>query len=563
MTTQPVPAATPRLRQWKRHAPDPWAAGACAVALLVAVPILAVLWMALFPSENIWPHLAETVLPRYVLTTLALMAGVVCGTVAIGVGAAWLVTMYDFPGRHIFEWAMLLPLAVPTYVVAYVYTDLLEFAGPIQGGLRALFGWTTARDYWFPEIRSLGGAIWVMSLALYPYVYLLARAAFVEQSTGVIEAARTLGSSRLTAFWRVSVPMARPSIAVGAALVLMETLNDFGTVDYFAVQTLTMGLFNVWFTMNNTGGAAQIAIVMLIFVIALVSVERLSRRSQRFHGTTTRQRYKAPYELTGGRAVLATLLCAVPMGLGFLAPSGVLAVYSVQYFGESWSNRFPETALNTVLLACGAAVIAVALGVFLAYAARIGGGRLVRLLGRFASLGYAVPGAVIAVGVLVPFGAFDNAVDAFMRQYLGVSTGLLLSGTVFAIMFAYVVRFLALSYGAADSGLSRVTPNMEMAARTLGHGPAKTLLRVNLPLMRASLLTAGILVFVDCMKELPATLILRPFNFDTLATYVYQFASDEQLEQSALGALTIVAAGLLPVILLSRTMARRAGEDAS
>lgn len=535
-----------------------WTVVATAVAALIATPLGAVIVLALFPAENIWPHLIETVLPGYVARTLMLMAGVVTGTVLIGVGAAWLVTLYRFPGQRVFEWAMMLPLAVPTYVVAYVYTDLLEFAGPVQGALRTAFGWTATHEYWFPEIRSLGGAICVMSFTLYPYVYLLSRSAFLEQSTGTLEAARTLGSTGLSGFLRISLPLARPSIAIGAALVMMEALNDFGTVDYFAVQTLTSGLFNVWFIMNNTGGAAQIAIVMLLFVIALVSLERVGRRGRRFHATTSRVRHATAFSLSGLRAWLASIACAIPVAVGFAVPGLVLLSYSIEFFDESWSNRFPEAALNTIVLALGAAAVAVVLGLLLAYAVRVGGGRLIGALARFASLGYAVPGAVVAVGILVPFGAFDNAVDSIMRASFGVSTGLILSGTVFAVMFAYVVRFLALSVGTLEAGLTRVTPNMEMAARTLGLGPAGTLARVSLPLIRASLLTAAILVFVDCMKELPATLILRPFNFDTLATYVYQFASDERLEECALGALAIVAAGLAPVILLSRTMVRRA-----
>lgn len=533
---------------------DRWTIGAAAVAVILAVPIVAVAVIALFPTENIWPHLAETVLPGYVWTTLLLMAGVMIGTAVIGVGTAWLVTMCQVPGRRVFEWALMLPLAVPTYVVAYVYTDLLEFAGPVQGALRALFGWTTVRDYWFPDIRTLGGAIAVLSLALYPYVYLLARSAFVEQSGGVVEAARTLGASPLAAFWRISLPMARPSIAVGTALVTMETLNDFGTVDYFAVQTLTAGLFNVWFTMNNAGGAAQIAIVMLLFVVLMVGVERFGRRRQRFHGTPARAGQGSTFALTPGRRVLAVCACALPILLGFIIPGLLLLFYSIEFFDESWSNQFPRVAFNTIALSLGAAVTALAVGLFLAYAVRLKGGTVVKGLARFASFGYAIPGAVIAIGVLVPFGAFDNAVDGVMRRTFGISTGLILGGTLFAVLFAYVVRFLALSYGAVEAGLTRVTPSMEMASRTLGMGPARTLWRVNLPLIRASLLTASILVFVDCMKELPATLILRPFNFDTLATYVYQFASDELLEECALGALTIVIAGLVPVILLSRTM---------
>lgn len=532
------------------------------MAALVAIPILTVFWLALFPTENIWPHLLETVLPGYVATTLQLMAGVALGTVLIGVGTAWLVTMCAFPGRRILEWALVLPLAMPAYVVAYVYTDILEFAGPVQRSLRLLFGWQSPRDYWFPEIRSLGGAILVMTMTLYPYVYLLARSAFLEQATGVVEAARTLGCNAWAAFRRVSIPMARPSIVVGVALALMETLNDFGTVDYFAVKTLTAGIFNVWLVMNNTGGGAQIAVVMLVFVVLLLVAERSARRKRGYHNTTQRSRVAPAYPLDRGRAGLAVTACTLPILLGFIVPGGLLIAYAADSYTESLTNRFPEAALNSLTLAALAALSAVAVGLFLAYAVRLRRSDTLRGLARFASLGYAVPGAVLAIGILSPFGAFDNAIDAIARSAFGLSTGLILSGTIAALLFAYVVRFLALSYGTIEAGLGRVTPHIEDAARTLNHGPARALFRVNLPIIRNSLLTAGLVIFVDSMKELPATLLLRPFNFDTLATYVYQFASNELLEKCAPGALTIVAAGVLPVILLTRVMGtRRPGED--
>jgi iron(III) transport system permease protein len=554
---QTAPPSPPIDRKAARWRFDPWFAAVAVIAALVALPIAGVAWLALFPDENIWPHLARTVLPRYVATTLWLMAGVMIGTVMIGVGAAWLTTTYRFPGQRVFGWALMLPLAVPAYVVAYVYTDLLEFAGPVQTALRAAFGWTSARDYWFPEIRSLGGAIGVMTLSLYPYVFLLARSAFVEQSAGVVEAARLLGCGPWGAFLRISVPMARPSIAIGVALAMMETLNDFGTVDFFSVQTLTAGLYNVWFTMNNAGGGAQVALVLLVFVVTMLMLERTARRRQRYFNTTSRLTHPPKVRLTGVRAGLATTACILPILLGFAVPAGLLLDYAIVYFEAAWSSRFPAAAANSLFLSAGAALIGVVIGVVLAYGLRVRGGRMMRTLARVAGLGYAIPGAVIAIGILIPFGAFDNALDGFLRDRFGISSGLLLSGTVFAVMFAYVVRFLALSFGTLEAGLSRVTPSMEMAARTLGLGPARTLIRVNLPIIRTSMLTAAILIFVDSMKELPATLILRPFNFDTLATYVYEFASDERLEESALGALAIVIVGILPVILLTETMRRR------
>jgi len=544
-------------RAFRRFSIDPWTVGAGAIATIVALPILTVFGLAFFPTENIWPHLWETVLPGYIVTTIELMAGVAAGTMLIGVSAAWLTTMCNFPGRRIFEWALVLPLAMPAYVVAYVYTDILEFAGPVQVLLRDMFGWSTSRDYWFPEIRSLGGAIIVMTMTLYPYVYLLARSAFLEQSSGVGEAARTLGCSAWAAFRRVSLPMARPSIVVGVALVLMETLNDFGTVDFFAVQTLTTGMFNVWLVMNNTGGGAQIAVVMLIFVVFLLVAERAARRRRGYHDTSTRPRRTIRFDLSPAHKAAAVAICLVPVLVGFVVPAGLLLSYAIEFYDVSLGNRFPQAAFNSILLAALAAAAAVAIGLFLAYAVRLRKNNLLRNLARFASLGYAVPGAVLAIGILFPFGALDNAVDSVMRGTFGISTGLILSGTIVAILFAYVVRFLALAYGTLEAGLGRVTPHMDDAARTLNHGPAQALVKVNLPIIRGSIMTAGILIFVDCMKELPATLLLRPFNFDTLATYVYQFASDELLEECALGAVTIVAAGVIPVILLTRVMGRR------
>jgi iron(III) transport system permease protein len=513
MTGIQASKANARTRGTRRFRPDPWAAGALVITAIVALPVLTVLGAAFFPTENIWPHLWETVLPGYIFSTLELMAGVATGTILIGVSAAWLVTACDFPGRRIFEWALVLPLAMPAYVVAYVYTDILEFAGPVQGLLRDIFGWRTVQDYWFPEIRSLGGAIVVMTMTLYPYVYLLTRSAFLEQSSGVGEAARTLGCSPWAAFRRVSLPMARPSIVVGVALVLMETLNDFGTVDFFAVQTLTTGMFNVWLVMNNTGGGAQIAVVMLVFVIFLLVAERAARRKRGYHDTSTRPRLPVRFELRGGRKALALLVCAVPILIGFVIPAGLLTSYAIEFYDVSLNNRFPQAAFNSILLAALAAAIAVMIGLFLAYAVRLRKSTLLRNLARFASLGYAVPGAVLAIGILFPFGAFDNAVDSFMRGAFGISTGLILSGTIIAILFAYVVRFLALAYGTLEAGLGRVTPHMDDAARTLKHGPAQALIKVNLPIIRGSMMTAGILIFVDCMKELPATLLLRPFNF--------------------------------------------------
>lgn len=544
------------LRIGRRLRVDPWLTAGILAALVVAIPIVSVVALAFFPEENIWPHLASTVLPKYVLTTLLLMIGVGVGTLSLGVGTAWLVTMTRFPGQRIFEWALLLPLAVPAYVIAYVYTDVLEYAGPVQQFLRSVFGWQSAADYWFPEIRSLGGAICMMSLVLYPYVYLLSRTAFLEQSPSVLEISRTLGCGTWATFFRVSLPMARPSIAVGVALALIETLNDFGTVDYFAVRSLTAGIYDVWLGMGNLGGAAQIATVMLIFVIALITIERTGRRHRRHFQTSRRDQALPEYALHGWRGAGACFTCLLPIVAGFVLPAVVLLTYAIIYLDISWTPEFHVYARNSLTLSGGAAGLSLLIGIILTYSQRLKRNAALAAAVRFTSLGYAVPGAVLAIGVIIPFAGLDNAIDAFMREHFSVSTGLILSGTVFAVIFAYVVRFLAISIGAIETSLARVTPTMDMSARTLGHSPASTLVRVHLPLIRGGLLTGALVVFVDCMKELPATLILRPFNFETLATYVYQFASDELLEECALGALMIVAAGLLPVILLSRIISR-------
>lgn len=561
-TAEPLAAAS--MSRFRLRRPGLWTLAAFAGALAVALPIGTALWLAFTASENVWPHLMATVLPGYIVTTLILLAGVAVGTIVIGVGTAWLVTMCAFPGRALLGWALMLPLAAPTYVVAYLYTGLLDYAGPVQRTIRAVWGFATMRDYWFPDIRSVEGAIAMMALTLYPYVYLLARAAFIEQGPSAMEASRTLGCNPWQSFRRVALPMARPAIAVGAALAMMETLNDFGTVDYFAVRTLTAGVYNVWLKMQNVGGAAQIALVMLAFVITLLLLEHAARRRQRYHQGGGRYLRGPRYVLPPGRAALAILLCALPVLLGFVVPAGVLLAMAVDNFSAAFNARFPEFAWNSLRLAIAAAVICLIMGTLVAYAQRLRPSRALHHLSRVASLGYAIPGAVIALGVLIPFGALDNGIDGLARGHLGMSTGLILSGTLVAVLFAYLVRFFALGFGTMESGLARVKPSMDMAARTLGRGPTATFFTVHLPIVKGSALTALLIVFVDVMKELPATLVLRPFNFETLATQVYQHAATEQLELSALGALTIVAVGLIPVVVLNRTIVRqREGADGS
>jgi iron(III) transport system permease protein len=463
--------------------------------------------------------------------------------------------MCHFPGRRLFEWALLLPFAMPAYVIAYLYTDLLEYAGPVQGALRDLFGWKTARDYWFPDIRSLGGAIAMLTLVLYPYVYLLARASFLEQSVSIRDASRIFGCTPLQSFLRISLPIARPAIAVGLALVSMETLNDFGTVDYFAVKSLSAGIYDAWLNMGNLGAAAQIATLMLVFVVMLISLERIGRARQRQFNGSDRFRVLERFQLSRMQRWLATLVCALPVILGFLIPFVVLGRYAIRRLDQLAEPGFINNAINSFTLSATTALLTMMLAVVLAYSKRLYPQQYsLTLAARMSSLGYALPGAVLAIGVIIPLAAFDNSVDAFMQRHFGFGTGLLLSGTPFALVFAYCVRFLAVSTGSVEASLAKITPSMDMASRSLGHSPLQTLCRVHLPLIRGGLLTAVLVVFVDAMKELPATLILRPFNYDTLATYVYQYASDEKLETSALSAMLIVLVGIVPVILLSRTI---------
>jgi len=556
--TEVATSANPGLTQplLAKRTSKRWMISALLTTAIVALPVLSVLFLALFPEENIWPHLLDTTLPRYLTTTLKLMLGVGILTLVIGLATAWAVTMCEFPGRKFFEWTLLLPFAIPAYVIAYVYTSLLDYAGPVQSALRDWLGWANATDYWFPQIRTLEGAILMISLVLYPYVYLLARAAFMEQSPSLFSVSRSLGHSPLSTFFRVVLPIARPAIAVGLSLVLMETLNDFGTVDFFAVQTLTRGLFDTWMNLGNLGGAAQIATTMLIFVVILVTLERYSRRRQQQYAARDNRDPIHRFTMSFPRQLVCVATCAVPLIFGFLIPAATLGYYAWDYFDESWTPDFIENTFNSLFLSSAAALTTLLIGVTLAYSRRLHDTRGMQILMRLSSLGYAMPGAVLAVGVIVPLAGFDNWLDSLMRDYFGFSTGLLLSGSAFALVFAYTVRFLAVSAGSVESALQKITPSMDMASRSLGHPPGSTLLKVHLPMLRGTLVTAALVVFVDCMKELPATLILRPFNYETLATYVYQFASDEMLQHSALPALIIVLAGIIPILLMNRSISK-------
>nr|WP_321462766.1 iron ABC transporter permease [uncultured Cohaesibacter sp.] len=524
--------------------------------LLVIAPVLSLVVIAFGDAGDVWPHLLATVLPRSAMTTLWLMLGVGTLTTLIGVSTAWLVTMCRFPGRAIFQWALLMPLAIPTYIVAYAAVDLLDYSGPVQAAMRWLFGFQTARDYWFPEIRSLPGAILVMSFVLYPYIFLTTRATFLMQSACALDVSRTLGAGPLRLFFAVALPLARPAIVVGVTLALMECLNDIGAVEFFGVKTLTFSVYDTWLNRASLAGAAQISTVMLLVVLLLLWLERRGRREQRFATTTRRYQALPSFRLSGGRAIVAMLVCSLPILLGFILPASILMRSVLFHWRDNLSTDFLAAMGNSLFLASIAALFTASIGTALAYFARTRKSALVKAATRLASIGYAVPGTVLAVGILIPVAQLDNWIAVSMRDWFGLATGLVLISSGSAMLYAYCVRFMAMSYGAGETGLQRISPNLEAASRTLGRTSWRTLVEIDLPLIRPSLVSGALLVFVDVMKELPATILLRPFNFDTLATLVYGQASLEAFEKGALAALTIVAVGLAPVILLSRTSAR-------
>lgn len=534
----------------------PLVLAALLIALLTSLPVLSV-GLNLFAggTSATWSHLMQTVLGDYIRNSLWLCAGVGCGVALVGVATAWLTSMHEFPGRRVFEWALVLPLAMPAYVMAYVYTDLLQFVGPVQTALRETFGWAHG-DYWFPDIRTRSGAIAVFVCVLYPYVYLIARTAFIERAGGMLEAARTLGHGPWRAFFSVSLPLARPALAAGVTLALMETLADYGTVAYFAVDTFTTGIYRAWFSLGDRTASAQLAAILLGFIVVLVALERISRGRARYHNTGARSRPPLRARLRGIAAACATLACLLPLTLGFLLPGGLLLKMALTEGDAQFGARFLTLARNSFLLAGCSAILAVCLALLLAYSARQSRTWFARGLNRVVALGYAVPGAVIAVGVLIPVTRLDNWLAAQWQLWFGHNPGLLLTGGIAALVYACLVRFLAVALQSVEASLTKITASMDDAARSLGLAPAAVLWRVHAPILRGSLLTAALLVFVDVMKELPATLVMRPFNFDTLATQTYTLASDERLAEASTAALAIVAVGLIPLIALSRQIAR-------
>ncbi|MFC4728149.1 ABC transporter permease [Coralloluteibacterium thermophilus] len=542
------------------RAEQAWTLAAALVAAAVCLPLLALAWAAAQGSDGLWSHVVQHVLPQATRNTLLLLGGVGVLVIALGTGSAWLVTAYAFPGRRVLAWALLLPLAVPTYIVAFAYLDLLHPLGPIQSALRDLLGIASPRDFRLPDVRSLPGAILLLGFVLYPYVYLATRAMFMTQAAGLLEAGRSLGAGRAALFFRVALPLARPAIAVGTALALLETLNDIGASEFLGVRTLTVTVYTTWVTRGDLAGAAQIALAMLVVAVALIALERHGRRRQRY-AATQRPRPMQPQRLGPLGSACALALGAIPVVLGFVLPAAYLAHESwkrVSLYGGV-SDQLVASAWNTVTLALVATVATLALGLLVAWALRLAQlRRRTRSSAplRLAALGYAVPGTVLAIGLLVPLGWFDAAVGAVLEQAFGIAPRMLLMGSMAALVIAYTMRFLAISLGGVEAGLARISPSLDQAARSLGSGAAGALWRVHLPLLAPALAAAALLVFVDVMKELPATLLLRPLNVETLATWLYAEAARGTYEEGAVAALLIVAVGLLPVILLARVGAR-------
>ncbi len=552
-------ALTRRGQRFWRHQ-SPWLVAALLIALLVASPLFAIVYLALTPGENIWPHLLANVLPGAVTRTLILMLGVGVVTLLVGTATAWVMTMYHFPGRSLLSWALLLPLAVPTYLTAFCYVELLDYSGTLQTAFRSLFGFTSARQYWFPDVRSMSGAIFVMGFVLYPYVYLTARASFAQQSANVLEAARLLGRTPWGAFREVALPLARPALVAGVALALMECLNDIGATEYLGVETLTVSVYATWLERSNLAGAAQIACVMLVFVLVLFALERLGRRGKGYAGSAKTVSVPAATPLRGMAGWGVALACTLPILFGFVLPMSVLVKSAWVFWEEALSWDYLLAVYHSLVLSVLAAGLAVTLAVILAFARRTsppGAHNVINLPIRLASIGYAVPGTVLAVGILIPLAGFDNALDHFTREMFGFSTGLLLSGSLFAIVIAYTVRFMAVALGSIEAGLGKISGNLDGAARTLGLSHFGVLRQILLPILRPALAVAALMVFVDSMKELPATLLLRPFNFETLATHVYKLADNDMFEEAAFSALSIVAIGLVPVLILHHTMTQR------
>ena len=536
-----------------KHNFNGWSFGILLFSLILIGPFVALCVTALGDSEGLWAHLIKTVFPRYVANTLWLMFGVAIVSLLFGISTGWVIARRIFRGVRILEWALLLPATVPAYIIAYTYTDLLEFAGPIQGYLREFFGWTSAKDYWFPEIRSIGGAILVMASVLYPYIYIMARTAFRLTPASYLEVAEL---NNRNALFSVDLPLARPAIIAGLALVLMEVLSDFGTVEYFAVETLTLGIFNIWLGMNNLVAAAQIAVLAFVFILTLLIIEKSARKRQRFTDASRSGSPLPAKSVKSSRAFLYIAICLLPIILGFVIPVSVLLNFIFQGLSITNVEMLKHATLNSLSVALGASVIVVFLATIMVLVNNYQQHPLINSMTKVSVMGYAFPGAILAIGVVTFAGAIDKTFQLFLVEIFDFSYDGFLIGSVWLLIFAFVVRFQAIGHGALISGVERLSPNIMSASLVLGRSFSKSMALLAPPLLRKSMLAGGILVFVDVMKELPMTLLLRPFNYETLSTYVYQFAKDEMLEESAIAALTIVLAGLIPVILMNALQRR-------
>ncbi|MEF1254673.1 MULTISPECIES: ABC transporter permease [unclassified Vibrio] len=530
-----------------------WKTSSGALALLLVLPILAIFTTAVGETNELFSHLMSTVMPTYAYNTVVLVIGTILLSLVLGIPSAWIMAMCRLPSERILQWALVLPLAMPGYIVGYIFTDWFDFAGPVQIFLRDLTGWGPG-EYWFPDIRTLTGATIVLSLVLYPYVYLLCRAAFMEQNVSLLQSARLLKCSPWESFRRISLPLARPSIAVGLSLVAMETVGDFGTVSYFAVNTLTTAVYDTWLGYSSLTAAAKISAIMLVVVILLLSAERYSRRKQKLFQSQFSSREDFRYDLVGWKKWLALTWCWGLVCVAFILPLGQLLIYAYKYFAQSWTAEFREYALNSLYVSLAAAFIGVMVALIVNFSQRVNPSRQSLAFMRLSSMGYAVPGTVLAIGVMVPVLSMDHLVNDVAKYMEWERPGLIFSGSMFAIVFAMVVRFSAVAIGSIESSLSKVSPSLDMASRTMGCNANEMLRRVHLPLVRRGALIAALLVFIESMKELNAALLLRPFNFETLATYVYNFASDEKLELAALPAVLLVLVGLVPLVIVNRSL---------
>ena len=547
-----LPGFIQRIRQQKSNLG--WLICTVCTALLLSIPVVTVLYSITLPASDLWSHLRATVLADYALNSFVLATGVCIGTSLIGITTAWLCSACNFPGRKIFSWTLLLPLAFPPYIIAYTYTGMLDFAGPVQTLMRNVFDWGYG-DYWFPEIRSIPGAIIMISLVLYPYVYLLLRTAFSEQSASLREASHMFGVGSYTTLFSIILPLARPALVAGLTLVVMETLADYGTVHYFGVPTFTTGILRTWFGLGDRIAATQLASLLLLCVFAVILAERYTRKAVHYQNPTKVQK-SWRYPLSGVKAILAFVICSLPVILGFIIPAFQLSAWALRTAPEIVDRSFIALIFNTVQLAVIVTLIIIAAATVLAYGKRVGTHFSIPYTVNISAMGYAVPGVIIAVGVLLPFAWLDNALDAWLQQHFKISSGLILTGTLASLVFAHVVRFMAIGLNSVDASLAKIHRSIDNAAQLLGRRTFERFASIHLPMIRGGILTAALLVFVEVTKELPATLVLRPFDFNTLAVRTYELASDERLADASCSALLIVVISVLPILILNRSIAQ-------